>query len=86
MASLSGHCYLSLNRIEEAKREYFHVLQSYNRPDNVQLTFVNCAHTLGALKEFHQARKLLIMAIKYEPMPYSWMKLGEIYYKVRLVR
>lgn len=48
----------------------------------MQLTFINCSHTLGKLNEFQQARKLLILAIKYNPTPYTWLKLGEIYYTV----
>ncbi|KAJ8927141.1 hypothetical protein NQ314_020414 [Rhamnusium bicolor] len=77
--SLSGHCLLALCKQEEAKEEYYHVLESFNRPDDVHMTYVNCAQILENLGNDQEARKLILMACKYSPTPYTWFRAGQLY-------
>lgn len=79
---LKGHCLLALGRIHEAKNMYSYVLESFNRPDDVHLIYVNMSVALEALGSLQEARKMTLLACKYSPTPYTWLAAGLIYYKV----
>ncbi|KAJ8973430.1 hypothetical protein NQ317_016713 [Molorchus minor] len=79
VSSLAGHCLLALDRHEEAKEEYYHVLESYNRPDDVHMVYINSARVLSNMGSSQDARKFMLLACKYSPTPYTWFKTGELY-------
>ncbi|KAJ8940442.1 hypothetical protein NQ318_007142 [Aromia moschata] len=78
VAALSGHCLLALDRQKEAKEEYEHVLQSFSRPEDVHMVYVNCARVLESMEDRQTARKLMLLACKYSPTPYTWFKTGQL--------
>ncbi|CAG9823002.1 unnamed protein product [Phaedon cochleariae] len=81
VAALSGHCLLALNKKEEAKKEYYHVLESFGRPDNIHLVYINCARILEHMGDDQEARKLILLACKFKPTPYTWLKAGLLYFQ-----
>ncbi|KAJ3643953.1 hypothetical protein Zmor_011166 [Zophobas morio] len=79
VVSLTGHCYLALGKPEQALYEYLHVLQSFERPDDMHLLYINCAEIMDNIQE---ARKILLIACKNHPTPYTWMACGIAYLAV----
>lgn len=82
IASLKGHCLLAIGFTKQALALYLHVLQSYNRPDDVHMVYVKAAVIYEELKDLQEARKLMLLVCKYSPTPYTWMTAGLLYYKV----
>ncbi|KAK5643255.1 hypothetical protein RI129_007100 [Pyrocoelia pectoralis] len=78
--SLMGHCYLALEKLENAKREYMRVLESFNRPDDIHLVYVYLALISERTGNKHFAKNMLLSACKYSPTPYTWLGAGLIYY------
>jgi hypothetical protein len=70
---------MALGKLEEAHEEYMHVVESFERPEDMHLLYLNCAKTTDATQE---ARKLLLIACKNNPTPYSWMSCGIVYFNV----
>lgn len=81
-ASLKGHCLLAGGFARQALVAYSHVLHSYNRPDDVHMVYVKAAVILEGLKDLQEARKLMLLACRYSPTPYTWLTAGLLYYKV----
>ncbi|XP_056636841.1 uncharacterized protein LOC130445298 [Diorhabda sublineata] len=81
VSSLAGHCLMALDRKVEAKEQYYHALESFDRPDHLHLTSINLARVLGELEEDQEARKFILLACKYKPTPYTWYLAGVLYYQ-----
>nr|XP_015834828.1 PREDICTED: cilia- and flagella-associated protein 70 [Tribolium castaneum] len=77
--SLTGHCYLAIGKQQEAYEQYSHILESFQRPDNIHLVYLNCAKVAPNAQE---AKKLLLTACKHRPTPYTWMACGIAYLKL----
>lgn len=80
--SLKGHCLLGAGFCRQALVAYLRVLQSYNRPNDVHMVYVKAAVIYEGLKDLQEARKLMLLACKYSPTPYTWLTAGLLYYKV----
>ncbi|XP_076271395.1 cilia- and flagella-associated protein 70-like [Rhynchophorus ferrugineus] len=78
---LSGHILFAQNNLTEAKEEYFHVIESFDRPDDIHLTYLNCSNILERLGDDQTARKLILIACKYHPTPHVWLTAGKLYFK-----
>ncbi|KAL1490648.1 hypothetical protein ABEB36_013308 [Hypothenemus hampei] len=76
--SLFGHILFRKNLKDKAIEQYFRVIESYNRPDDIHLVNVNCA---AALEDTQLARKLLLNACKYHQTPQVWLRLGKLYFE-----
>lgn len=81
-AALKGHCLLAAGFSRQALAAYMHVLNSYNRPEDVHMVYVKAAVIYEEMKNLQEARKLMLLACKYSPTPYTWMTVGLLYYKV----
>ncbi|KAF2902345.1 hypothetical protein ILUMI_03836 [Ignelater luminosus] len=80
VVSLTGHCFLALRKLEKAKEQYMKVLESFNRPDDVHLLYLYLAVVHDRLGNRQAARKLLLVACKHSPTPYTWLTVGVLYY------
>ncbi|CAH1975157.1 unnamed protein product [Acanthoscelides obtectus] len=81
VGSLHGHCLMALERFVEAKDQYHHVLEAYNRPKNIHLVNLNCALAEEKLGYDQEARKFVLLSCKYNPSPSTWLKAGQLYFK-----
>lgn len=84
-ASLKGHCLLATGCSRQALIAYLLVLESYNRPDDIHMVYVNASIIYESVKNFQEARKLMLLACKYSPTPYTWLTAGLLYYKVGII-
>lgn len=73
---------MALKQYEEAKDMYDHIIKSYNRPDDIHLIYIKMSIVLEHLQEIQEARKMVLLACKYSPTPYTWLAAGLLYYKV----
>ncbi|VEN60649.1 unnamed protein product [Callosobruchus maculatus] len=81
VGSLYGHCLMALERYEEARDQFHHVLEAYNRPKNIHLVNLNCALAEETLGNDQEARKFILLSCKYNPSPYTWLRAGQLYFK-----
>nr|CAH7767216.1 unnamed protein product [Callosobruchus chinensis] len=81
VGSLYGHCLMALERFEEARDQYHHVLEAYNRPKNIHLVNLNCSLAEEILGSDQEARKFVLISCKYNPSPYTWLRAGQLYFK-----
>ncbi|XP_072383371.1 cilia- and flagella-associated protein 70-like isoform X2 [Diabrotica undecimpunctata] len=81
VSSLAGHCFLALGRKEEAEKQYYYALESFNRPVYLHLVTVNLAQVLIDKGADQKARNLMLLACKYNPSPYTWYIAGKLYYE-----
>lgn len=79
MVCLTGHCYLALGDHAQALYEYRHILDSFERPDDMPLLYLNCAKVMADSQEI---RKVLLICCKNHPTPYTWLSCGKEYFKV----
>ncbi|XP_030751162.1 cilia- and flagella-associated protein 70-like [Sitophilus oryzae] len=79
--SLSGHILFAQNNLSEAQDEYLHVINSFDRPDDIHLVYVNCSKVLELTDDDQQARKFILTACKYHQTPYVWLTAGKLYFK-----
>ncbi|CAH1098685.1 unnamed protein product [Psylliodes chrysocephalus] len=79
VASLAGHCFLALDRKQEAKEQYYWALEFFNRPVSMHLVSIQLANILNEFGEIQEARKLALISCKYNPTPYTWMLAGKFY-------
>ncbi|CAG9853761.1 unnamed protein product [Phyllotreta striolata] len=79
VASLAGHCYLALDKKEEAKQQYYWAMEFFNRPDSMHLVSIQLAIILNDFGNDQEARKLALLACKYSPTPYTWLLAGKYY-------
>ncbi|KAF5302305.1 hypothetical protein FQA39_LY10344 [Lamprigera yunnana] len=80
IGSLKGHCYLALTKYHLAQAEYMRVLEMFNKPDDLHLLYVYLALIYERLDNKQFSRKLLLLACKYSPTPYTWLATGLLYY------
>lgn len=80
IVSLTGHCLLWKRKYREAKEQFYYVIESYNRPDDMHLLYINCARCLCVLGEEQEARKLVLKSLKYNSTPYAWLIAGTLFY------
>ncbi|KAG5874177.1 hypothetical protein JTB14_015027 [Gonioctena quinquepunctata] len=79
-ASLSGHCLFALGKFEEAKQDYYHAIGYENRPDDLHLVYLNYSDICRNMGDYQEAIKLLLLACKYNPTAYTWLKTGLLYF------
>lgn len=80
LTALSGHCLLGLDKKEDAKDEYYSILKSENCSTNLHLVYIKCAKIVEDLGDTQEARKLILLACKHAPTPYTWLRAGQLYY------
>ncbi|KAL3266776.1 hypothetical protein HHI36_010934 [Cryptolaemus montrouzieri] len=80
IVTLTGHCFVWKHEYEEARKEFFYVLESYDRPDDMHMLYVHCAKVLSLLNREQEARKIMLKACKNNPTPYTWMIAGSFFY------
>ncbi|XP_023311235.1 cilia- and flagella-associated protein 70-like, partial [Anoplophora glabripennis] len=81
VSSLSGHCLYALSRLPEAQEDYYHVLESLDRPDDIHMVYINCAQILDDSGNRQDARKLILLACKHSPTHYTWYRAGLLYFQ-----
>lgn len=62
---------------------YERILQSKDRPDDIHLIYLRAAIAHDRNNNDQYSRKLLLLACKYCPTPYSWLGAGLMYLKQR---
>lgn len=78
--ALLGHCLLGSGKKEAAKNEYYYILKSEGSPQELHMVYIKCAEIMEDIGETQEARKLILLACKYNPTPYTWFKAGQLYY------
>ncbi|KAH1013602.1 hypothetical protein HUJ04_002576 [Dendroctonus ponderosae] len=81
LMSLSAHANFGKGNLEKAKTQYFHVIESFDRPEDIHLVYLKCADVLSKLGEDQLARKLLLTACKYHQTPHVWFMVGKLYFQ-----
>lgn len=76
-----GHILLQAHQYDKAAEIYERILTDHNCPNNVHLIYVNAAIANDRKDNGQHARKLLLLACKYTPTPYTWLAAGLMYYK-----
>lgn len=79
VGSLRGHCYMHLNREDEAIKEYNQILLSYSRPDDIHMLYMYSAFALDKLRDSDKALQLMLEACKYGGTPLTWMGTGVLF-------
>ncbi|KAG5894861.1 hypothetical protein JTB14_023710 [Gonioctena quinquepunctata] len=79
IANLSGHCLLALDKKREAKKNYYHAMGEFGRPNDMHLFHLNISKILEYCGKDQESRKFILLACKYNPTPYTWLKAGLIY-------
>ncbi|XP_050306954.1 cilia- and flagella-associated protein 70 [Anthonomus grandis grandis] len=79
--SLSGHAHFVKGNLERAKECYYHVINSFDRPDDIHLVYLNCAEVLTDLGDDQNARKLLLITCKHHQTPQVWYRIGKLYFR-----
>lgn len=77
--SLKGHCHFGLREFTEAEKEYSYVLSFYEKPERMHLLYINYAKVIN---DKQKRKKLLLMACKNDPTPYTWMTCGILHFQV----
>ncbi|KAG5894857.1 hypothetical protein JTB14_023706 [Gonioctena quinquepunctata] len=79
VANLSGHCLLALDERKEAKKHYYHAMGEFERPNDMHLFHLNISKILEYCGQDQESRKFILLACKYNPTPYTWLKAGLLY-------
>lgn len=79
IGSMLGHCMIMLHEPEKAETIYKKVLQSYNRPEDMHMLYVRYAAISELFGQSQKARKLMLLACKHSPTPYTWLGVGILY-------
>lgn len=56
------------------------MIESFNRPEDIHLVYVNCSNALSKLGDDQTARKLILLACKQHQSPYVWFSAGKLYF------
>lgn len=67
--------------MEKAKNQYFQVIESFDRPEDIHLVYLNCSHVLSKLGEDQLARKLVLTTCKHHQTPHVWFMAGKLYFQ-----
>ncbi|XP_045480859.1 cilia- and flagella-associated protein 70-like [Harmonia axyridis] len=80
IVSLTGHCFVWKHKYEAAREEFFYVLDSFDRPDDMHILYIHTAKVLSILGKEQEARQIMLLACKRHPTPYTWTIAGTFYY------
>ncbi|CAG9764617.1 unnamed protein product [Ceutorhynchus assimilis] len=79
--ALSGHILLAQSKENEAKDEYFRIIESYNKPKDIHLVYLNSAEILAKQGEGQTARKCILNTCKIHQTPHVWLTAGKLFYQ-----
>lgn len=80
LTALSGHCLFGQQKLKDAKDDYYSLLKSENCNTNLHLVYIKCAKIMEDLGDTQEARKLILLACKYSPTPYTLLRAAQLYY------
>lgn len=80
IVGLLGHSLTKLRQYAKAREAYDAIIDTENRPDDIHLIYINCAIACDRLDVGQSARKILLLACKYCPTPYTWLGAGLLYF------
>lgn len=73
---------MALEQPLKAKKYYDRVLQSFNRPDHIQMLNINLALIYDQiLDDCQTSRVLMLQCCKHRPTPYTWLSAGLLFMK-----